>query len=224
MSLAPARRKSTKPQTPTEKYETPFLPKKVLTNSLFRTLMRTNGTLQAPIGGQIFPSIGVSASDANLGTPGWYAGITIRPEKNRSDTITLRRLKGYVTDIIVATASGKVSAESHLRAWLLQMSLIDFNSNEKTIIKQSNLLTNGTFTKIQNAYDVPADVRDIAKWLFTRWWAGDTDPNLLRGIKRQKSKSEKTGKAHTSYILDTVVNNPFRVSPNYVGAGKVHNG
>ena len=97
------------------------------------------------------------------------------------------------------------------------MALFDFGGKEKEIIKRSMLLTDGIFDTI-NKRPFPMDIRDITISLKRRWWEGDTDPNLMRGVKKSVSKT-KDGSSHTIYNLDSCY--AFKVSPNYNGHGNL---
>ena len=140
--------------------------------------------------------------------------------KFRNERITLRSLQTYYNTYASASGATKEQAEANLLAFLHRISLFDFNGNEKIIIKKSSLLTDGTFTSIKK--NSRPDITNIATHLLNRWWAGDTNPNLLRGIHRQRSKSAKTDRKHISYTLDTSYS--FHVSSHYSGNGSLHNG
>ena len=172
-----------------------------------------------PTGGTIALSDAIPSTQPPQNVPDWYSDTSVRPRDFRSETITLRRVRTITTILASATGPQKRETAAELRGFLLQMSLMDFHGKEKGIIKKSALLTDGTFDSIARA--APPDIATIATRLRDRWWSGDTDPDLLRGIKRNKATSAKNH-THVFYSLDPTY--AFRESPNYVGAGKLYNG
>jgi len=93
-------------------------------------------------------------------------------------------------------------------------------------IQQSRLVTDDTFPLIYEEsmalhYHYPSDVRDIARSLHSRWYNGDTDGHLLRGIITTKGTNSKQ-RTFRFHALDP--NYPFSVNCNYFGAGNLYNG
>ena len=98
------------------------------------------------------------------------------------------------------------------------MGLFNFAGKEKAVIKNSRLLTDGTLDAIHEHNALPTDIRLLAKCLKDRWWKGDTDPDLMRGISKSVSR-KKDGRAYTHNVIEP--DYPFKVSPNYAGEGSL---
>ena len=154
--------------------------------------------------------------------PDWYSELA-RPGKSngtRNLSAGLQHLKTLIETHTKENSDIKQKdGLKTIRSCLLQMSLLDFNGKEKQVIKGSMLLIDGTFQKIED--NAPIDIANIARWLYTRWWRGDTQPDLMRGIKRNMSKTDKS-RSHIFYNLDSTY--PFRISCKYIGEGPLYNG
>lgn len=154
--------------------------------------------------------------------PEWYLELGRLSKNNatRNSSAGLQHLKTLVNNYMKETGGNKHKNDLEaIRSCLLQMSLLDFNGKEKQVIKGSMLLIDGTFKKIDD--NSPTDVANIARWLSARWWKGDTQPDLMRGIKRALSKNDQN-RTHIFYNLDSEY--PFRVSCKYTGEGPLYNG
>ena len=121
-----------------------------------------------------------------------------------------------------------LNCQSNLRTFLHRLGLFDFHGKEKEIIKKSSILTDGSLTSIIESPTIPEDIRDVAQVLQARWWKGDTDPDLLRGVLRSKSFKAKTSDtassltSYTTYTLEPTY--PFRVAADRIGHNGLHVG
>lgn len=169
-------------------------------------------------------------------TPDWYKDVVFTSRSQltlkRDDILTLRRLKTMHTNLQKAQArpysNDHINSESNLRTFLHQLGLFDFHGKEKEIIKKSSILTDGTLTAIISSPTIPRDIRDVAQLLEARWWKGDTDPDLLRGVLRSKSSKAKTTTtassltSYTTYTLDPTY--PYRIPADQIGHNGLHVG
>ena len=184
----------------------------------YRTPVATNASIKAPL--NRMPGLSKPApTGLPRSVPDWYHSVDASHNRFRSDSLTLRNLKTLSDKSMLNDTSGMQFQQAcgHLRDFLHQMALFDFAGKEREIIKRSMLLTDGTFETIMKR-PFPLDIRELANSLERRWWHGDTDPNLMRGIKKNTSKT-KDGNDHIFHALDPEFN--FRVPPNDIGHGKL---
>ena len=172
------------------------------------------------------PPLDVQQIYGSTTRPEWYAELETprKGDSTRSQSIALR---GFNTLVDKYTANDtnrsrkqKQKQEEDIRSFLFQMSLSDYQGKEKQVIKGSMLLIDNTFLSLE--MNSPTDIVNISKWLRERWWKGDTDPNLMRGIKRiMTNKADKS--VHASYTFDAD-QKQHRVSCTHKGEGPLHNG
>ena len=186
----------------------------------YRTAVATNASIEAPLVLNRMPGLSKPAlEDTPRTVPDWYPTVNSTHNRFRSDSLTLRNLRTLSDKALSKDLTGLdlQQAYNKTRDFLHQIALFDFAGKEKEIIKKSMLLVDGTFDDLANN-SFPHDLRDIATILQRRWWKGDTDPNLMRGINKTTSKT-KDGNIHTTHALDPKY--PFRVPSNYIGHGNL---
>ena len=149
--------------------------------------------------------------------PEWYATVNPRADQFRGESISFARI-GFLYETLQKNPSDQAAAD--LRKQLQRISLSDYHGEEKAVIRKSRLLTDGSLTAICSAH-ISWDIRAFAQWLRDRWWAGDTCPDLLRGVKKNRSTTQ-SGKAHITWLIDK--DYPFKVSSQYKGQGALHIG
>lgn len=108
---------------------------------------------------------------------------------------------------------------SELRTHLHQMLFYDFLSG--VLIRKSRILEDEGLPAIFDAPQFPWDLRADSRMLYQRWVVGQLDPHLLRGIE-DKKVTKSNGNTVKSRRFASDYNG--RVSPNYVGEGKLTNG
>ncbi|KAG8533905.1 uncharacterized protein KY384_001646 [Bacidia gigantensis] len=187
-----------------------------------RTAVKTGASLTAP---KTRPAATESTilqdeAPASVIIPAWYPTVVAPQNAYRSESVTLRRVNTLFNNYTDSPVPQN-GPENILRSYLQKMALFNLQGKEKGVIKKSRLLVDGSLHNIMNHSTLPIDIRQAAEYLQKRWWKGDTDPDLMRGIKRATSKTQKDAN-HTTYTIDTEFQH--RVSCNYVGQGDLHVG
>ncbi|KAI9876681.1 MAG: hypothetical protein M1830_005978 [Pleopsidium flavum] len=155
----------------------------------------------------------------------WYENINMKQKFSRSDVETLK----YVTTLIKRSQNrlGNDDAErlfAQLRQRIHQMEFYDFISG--VVLKKSKVLDDGQglpvlFNQVRSGgVEYPWDIRADAEALYLRWVTGVVDPHLLRGIDTVKKTTGSIKR--TTHKLK--VDDPNRVSCDYIGAGHIQNG
>ena len=159
-----------------------------------------------------------TAPRSSIAGPAWYAGVLAKYKGSRSDIITLERIKSLHQKAKEAVLSNRPADEfiRSIRDMLEQLIVAAFVT--KPAIKRSGILTNRSLHSI---FDIayfdgvayPTDMQDDAFLIYQKWFSGDVEGDLLRGIKSTKrSKETKTFRSHAiepKYV--------FRKSANFVG-------
>ena len=106
---------------------------------------------------------------------------------------------------------------SQIRAKIADLSLADFVTGP--VLKRSGVMTNGAMCglfdpTILGAVNAPRDIQDDAFMLYQRWFRGDLEGDMFRGIESTRQTND-----HRSFRKHKVeVSWPHKKSANFIGA------
>ena len=153
----------------------------------------------------------------------WYNGINMNQRYSRANLATLTYIITLTKDVEAAVGKGDDVSTLFLkvRKRIHEMEFYDFVSG--VLLRKSKILEGDGLEAIFDSrlVDYPWDIRADALLLYGKWRNGVLDPHLLRGID---TKSGTDSKQHNFTSRNIDKGYLGRVSPNYIGAGKLVNG
>lgn len=172
---------------------------------------------------------------SSLPQPEWFADIPTQFRGKRSDLIAIQQLKSkhVLAKNAVTERQDPTECINNVRVQLQHLSCAGFLT--KALIKKSNILTDRTFHEIFDQtlhlnvglVPYPLELQSDASQLYDKWFKGDVNGELLRGIKPMISTSKTSmhrvgGSSSTrSYSLEPSYP---KTSSRFIGEGHLKNG